>query len=46
MLPYIGVGLILLIIILSVVSTVRFNKKPPMTREEFEKYEKEKERDE
>ena len=39
---YIGVALIFLIILLAVVSTVRFNRKPPMTREEFEKYEKEK----
>lgn len=46
MLPYIGVGLIFLIVILAVVSTVRFNRKPPMTREEFEKYEEEKRRDE
>ena len=39
---YIGIGLVLLIIILAVVSTVRFNRKKPMTREEFEAYEKEK----
>ena len=46
MLPYIGVSLIFLIIILAVVSTVHFNRKPPMTREEFEKYEEEKKNDE
>jgi len=39
---YIGIGLVLLIIVLAVVSTVRFNRKKPMTREEFEAYEKEK----
>ena len=43
---YIGVALIFLIILLAVVSTVRFNRKPPMTREEFEKYEEEKHKDE
>ena len=43
---YIGVGLIVLIVTLAVVSTVRFNRKPPMTREEFEQYEKEKHEDE
>jgi NADH:ubiquinone oxidoreductase subunit 3 (subunit A) len=39
---YIGIGILVLIIILAVVSTVRFNKKKPMTREEYEAYEKEK----
>ena len=39
---YVILGIIILIIILAVISTVSFNKKPPMTREEFEKYEKEK----
>ena len=39
---YIGIGIIILIIALAVVSTVRFNSKKPMTREEFDAYEKEK----
>ena len=39
---YIGIGIIILIIVLAVVSTVRFNRKKPMTREEFEAHEKEK----
>ena len=39
---YIGIGIIILIIALAVVSTVRFNRKKPMTREEFEAHEKEK----
>jgi uncharacterized protein YpmB len=39
---YIGLGIIILVIILAVVSTVRFNRKKPMTREEYEAYEKEK----
>jgi hypothetical protein len=39
---YIGIGILVLIMILAVVSTVRFNKKKPMTREEYEAYEKEK----
>lgn len=39
---YIGIGILVLIMILAVISTVRFNKKKPMTREEYEAYEKEK----
>ena len=39
---YIGIGIIISIILLAAVSTVRFNKKKPMTREEYEAYEKEK----
>ena len=39
---YIGIGIVILIIVLAVVSTVRFNIKKPMTREEYEAYEKEK----
>ena len=39
---YIGIGILVLIMILAVVSTVRFNKKKSMTREEYEAYEKEK----
>ncbi len=43
---YVGIGIIILMVVLAVVSTVRFNRKQPMTREEFEEYEKEKKRDE
>ena len=43
---YIGIGIIILIVVLAVISTVRFNRKAPMTREEFDEYEKEKKRDE
>ena len=39
---YIGIGLVALVAVLAVVSTVRFNRKKPMTREEFEEYEAEK----
>ncbi len=39
---YIGIGIIILIAVLAVASTVSFNRKKPMTREEFEAYEKEK----
>ena len=39
---YIGIGIVVLVAVLAVVSTVRFNRKPPMTREEYEKYEEEK----
>jgi hypothetical protein len=39
---YIGIGIVILIIVLAVVSTVRFNRRKPMTREEFEEYEKRK----
>ena len=42
MMPYIISGIIILLIVLAVVSTVRFNRKPPMTREEFEEYERKK----
>ena len=43
---YVGLGLVVLIFALAVVSTVRFNRKAPMTREEFEKYEEKKQKDE
>ena len=39
---YIGIGIVVFIAVLAVVSTVRFNRKKPMTREEFEAYEREK----
>lgn len=43
---YIIPAIIALLVLLAVVSTVRFNRKPPMTREEFERYEEEKRRNE
>ena len=39
---YVVIGMIVLIVALSVISTIRFNRKKPMTMEEFEEYEKNK----
>lgn len=39
---YIAIGLVIAIIALGVFSTMRFNRKKPMTREEYEEYEKSK----
>ena len=39
---YIIIGIIALIVALGFVSTMRFNRKKPMTREEYEEYEKSK----
>ena len=43
---YVGVGLVALLAVLTVVSTVRFNRKPPMTREEYEEHERKRKGDE
>ena len=39
---YIAIGVITLTVALGFVSTMRFNRKKPMTREEYEEYEREK----
>ena len=43
---YVGIGLVVLLAVLTVVSTVRFNRKPPMTREEYEEHERKRKGDE
>ena len=43
---YVGLGLVVLLAVLTVVSTVRFNRKPPMTREEYEEHERKRKGDE
>ena len=45
-LEYVGIGLVALLAVLTVVSTVRFNRKPPMTREEYEEHERKRKGDE
>ncbi len=39
---YIAIGLVVSVIALGFFSTMRFNRKKPMTREEYEEYEKSK----
>ena len=45
-LEYVGIGLVALLAVLTVVSTVRFNRKPPLTREEYEEHERKRKGDE